>query len=128
MNHSLERWHQFVASQDTAVLAEILDQDCVFLSPVVHTPQQGRDITAMYLTGAMHVLQDGFEYQKEVVDGNHAVLEFCCEVDGVMVNGVDIITFNDAGKIVEFKVMLRPLKAINAVHQKMGQMLEQLSA
>ena len=128
MSNSLDKWHQFVASQNPAVLAEIVDEHCVFLSPVVHSPQRGRDLTIMYLTGAMHVLQGDFHYQKEVVDSKHAVLEFVCEIDGLTVNGVDIITFNDAGRIIEFKVMVRPLKAINLVHEKMGQMLEQLSA
>ena len=128
MKNTLQDWHQFVATQDTELLKGILAEDCVFLSPVVHSPQRGRDITLMYLTGAMHVLQGGFHYQKEVVDGRHAVLEFVCEIDGLEINGVDIISFNDAGEICEFKVMLRPLKAINKVHQKMAQMLEQLSA
>ena len=128
MKDTLHAWHQFVASQDTDLLKSILAEDCVFLSPVVHSPQHGRDITLMYLTGAMHVLQDGFRYQKEVVDGRHAVLEFVCKIDGLEINGVDIISFDEAGQICEFKVMLRPLKAINKVHQKMAQMLEQLSA
>ncbi len=128
MNNTLQAWHRFVATQDTDLLRGILAEDCVFLSPVVHSPQRGREITQMYLTGAMHVLQDGFRYQKEVVDDRHAVLEFVCEVDGLEINGVDIISFNDTGEICEFKVMVRPLKAINKVHQKMAQMLEQLSA
>ena len=127
MKDTLHAWHHFVASQDTDLLKSILAEDCVFLSPVVHSPQHGRDITLMYLTGAMHVLQDGFRYQKEVVDGRHAVLEFVCKIDGLEINGVDIISFDEAGQICEFKVMLRPLKAINKVHQKMAQMLEQLS-
>ena len=110
------------------MLNELIADDCVFLSPVVHTPQVGGDITRLYLTGAMHVLEDGFHYVKEVVSGNHAVLEFACEIDGLQVNGVDIMTFNEEGKISEFKVMVRPLKAINAVHMKMGEMLDQLSA
>lgn len=128
MNKSLQAWHQFVEKQDTELLRGLLAEDCVFLSPVVHTPQQGRDITLMYLIGAMHVLQNGFHYEKEVVDGRHAVLEFVCEIDGIQVNGVDIISFDEAGKICEFKVMVRPLKAINMLHQKMAEMLEQLSA
>ena len=128
MSTSLEQWHEFVASQNSAVLAELIDEHCVFLSPVVHSPQRGRDLTMMYLMGAMHVLHDGFHYQREMVDGQHAVLEFVCTVDDTIVNGVDIITFNEAGKIVEFKVMVRPLKAINVVHGKMREMLEQLSA
>ena len=127
MPAALEIWHQFVETADTALLADLIAEDCVFLSPVVHTPQVGGDVTRLYLTGAMHVLRDGFHYVKEVVSGNHAVLEFVCEVDGLQVNGVDIMTFDDHGKIIEFKVMVRPLKAINALHVKMGEMLEQLS-
>lgn len=127
MNESLQGWHRFVESQDTELLRELLAEDCVFFSPVVHSPQRGRDITLLYLSGAMHVLQHGFRYQKELVDGRQAVLEFVCEVDGLQVNGVDIISFDEAGKISEFKVMIRPLKAINMVHQKMGEMLQKLS-
>lgn len=127
MSDTLQTWHRFVSTQDTGLLAGILAPECVFISPVLHTPQQGADLTLMYLTGAMHVLEDGFHYQKEVVDGDHAVLEFVCEVDGLQVNGVDILTFNEEGKICEFKVMIRPLKAIQVVQQKMAEMLQQLS-
>ncbi len=125
---TLGRWHEFVASADPSILTEIIAEDCVFLSPVVHTPQQGGDITRLYLTGAMHVLKDGFHYVKEVTSGAHAVLEFVCTVDGLQVNGVDIITFDEQGKICEFKVMVRPLKAINVLHARMGEMLQKLSA
>ncbi|KAA1189667.1 nuclear transport factor 2 family protein [Pseudohalioglobus sediminis] len=128
MHETLAKWHRFVATSDAALLEELIAGECVFLSPVVHTPQQGGDITRLYLTGAMHVLNDGFHYVKEVVSGNYAVLEFVCEVDGLQVNGVDIMTFDAQGKICEFKVMVRPLKALNAVHGKMRAMLEQLSA
>jgi hypothetical protein len=128
MKQTLECWHQFVDSGNAELLHEMIAPDCVFFSPVVHTPQVGGDITRLYLTGAMHVLEDGFHYVKEVISGNHAVLEFACEVDGLQVNGVDIITFNEEGKICEFKVMVRPLKAINVLHRKMGEMLEQLSS
>ena len=126
--NTLDRWHQIVAKGDAALLDEILAEDCVFLSPVVHTPQRGRDITKLYLAGAMHVLNDGFRYVKEVVTPEHAVLEFVCEIDGIEINGVDIMSFDEQGKISEFEVMVRPLKAIDMVHAKMQQMLEQLSA
>lgn len=126
--NTLARWHEIIKQGDPALLDEILADDCVFHSPVVHTPQEGRELTRLYLTGAMHVLNDGFHYVKEVVSDRHAVLEFVCEVDGVTVNGVDIISFNEQGKIEEFKVMVRPLKAINMLHAKMRDMLEQLSA
>jgi len=124
----LEQWHNIVQSGDCAALADILADDCVFLSPVVHTPQAGRELTQLYLTGAMQVFNDSFHYLKEVVQSPHAVLEFQCEVDGVVINGVDMITVNEAGLISEFKVMIRPLRAIEMMHAKMRATLEQLSA
>ena len=125
---TLDLWHDILNDQDVTRLDEVLAEDCVFLSPVVHTPQEGREITKLYLAGAMNVLNKDFRYVKEVVTPQHAVLEFVCDVDGVMVNGVDIMTFDEAGKICEFKVMVRPLKAINMLHGRMKAMLEQLSA
>ena len=125
--NTLDRWHEIIKERKPELLDEILAEDCVFLSPVVHTPQRGREITKLYLTGAMHVLSDGFRYEKEVVSAEHAVLEFVCEIDGIMVNGVDIISFDQDGKINEFKVMVRPLKAINLLHAKMGEMLQALA-
>jgi len=126
--NTIDVWHDIMRDRDPARLQDVLAEDCVFLSPVVHTPQEGRDITALYLTGAMHVFNEGFRYTKEIVAGNHAVLEFECEIDGIMVNGVDIMTFDEEGKIVEFKVMVRPLKAINMLHQRMGEMLQKLAS
>ena len=125
--NTLERWHEIIKERKPELLDEILAEDCVFLSPVVHTPQRGREITKLYLTGAMHVLGHGFRYEKEVVSPQHAVLEFVCEIDGITVNGVDIMSFDADGKINEFKVMVRPLKAINLLHAKMGEMLEALA-
>lgn len=128
MNAAVKQWHDMMESGSLDSLDDILAPDCVFLSPVVHTPQEGRDITKLYLTGASHVLGNEFRYVKEVITDTHAVLEFECEVDGILVNGVDIMTFNDAGQISEFKVMVRPLKAVNMVHGRMKAMLEQLSS
>ena len=125
--NTLERWHQIIAQMDPAGLEDVLAEDCVFMSPVVHTPQLGRELTTLYLTGAMNVFNDSFRYVKEVVTPEHAVLEFICEVDGIVINGVDIMSFDSDGKIVEFKVMIRPLKAINLLHGKMRAMLDQLS-
>ena len=125
---ALEQWHRIVHQRNPEGLEDLLAEDCVFHSPVVHTPQEGRDLTRLYLTGAMHVFNDSFHYVKEVVTPEHAVLEFSCEVDGIQVNGVDIISFNAEGKISEFKVMVRPLKAINLLHQRMRAMLESLAA
>lgn len=126
--NTLERWHQIVKERNPAGLEEILAQDCVFLSPVVHTPQVGKELTTMYLTGAMMVFNDSFHYVKEVVTEEHAVLEFVCEVEGTVINGVDIITFDAQGQIVEFKVMIRPLKAINMMQAKMFELLSSMSA
>ena len=123
---AIELWHEIVRSQDPTRLPEILTEDCVMLSPVVHTPQRGRDITVLYLSAAMHVFGDGFHYLKEIVSDDHAALEFECEVEGILINGIDILTFADDGRISEFKVMVRPLQAVNKLHEKMGQMLEQL--
>ena len=125
--NTLELWHEMLHKRDLARIDEVLAEDCVFLSPIVHTPQRGRALTRMYLTAALNVFNESFQYIKEVVSPQHAVLEFTCEVDGIVVNGVDIMTFDDAGKIIEFKVMVRPLKAVNLLHAKMRGMLEQMS-
>ena len=126
--HTLELWHEMFKDRDIGRLDEILAENCVFLSPIVHRPQEGRELTKFYLTGAFNVFNDSFHYVKEVVTDEHAVLEFVCDMDGVVVNGVDIMTFDDQGKIVEFKVMVRPLKAVNLLHARMKDMLEQLSS
>lgn len=123
---TLTLWHDILEQRDPGRLDEILSEDCVFFSPVVHTPQAGRELTKLYLTGAMHVFNDSFHYVKEVVTPEHAVLEFECDMDGIVVNGVDIMTFDAGGKITEFKVMVRPLKAVNLLHERMRAMLEQL--
>lgn len=123
----LSEWHRIVREGDAAALDTILARDCVFLSPVVHKPQLGSDLTCMYLGAAMAVFNDSFHYTREVVQAPHAVLEFECEVDGILVNGVDIITVNDEGLISEFRVMVRPRKGMEMLQQKMFAMLEALA-
>jgi hypothetical protein len=123
---TLQRWHEMVLQQRHEGLAEIISEGCIFISPVVHSPQVGRALTVLYLTGAMNVFNDSFRYTKEVVNDEHAVLEFECTVDGILINGVDIISFNEDGLICEFRVMVRPLKAMQMLHGKMATMLEQL--
>ncbi len=109
------------------MLDDLLDADVVFYSPVVHTPQRGRRLAKLYLSGAMHVLGNAsFRYVKTIVHAPHAVLEFETVVDGITIDGVDIITWNDEHKITEFKVMVRPLKAVNVLHQRMAAMLDAL--
>ncbi len=123
---AIERWHQVVTTRDMALLSDLLDDDVVFLSPVVHTPQQGKALTTAYLTAAMHTLNnDSFRYLSQWYGTRSAVLEFATELEGIQINGVDIIEWNDAGRIIRFKVMVRPLKAINLLHQMMGRALDQ---
>ena len=126
MTHAtLTTWHELVKTRNTKGLKDLLADDVVFYSPVVHTPQAGKAVTAQYLSAAFHVFfNETFRYVREVVGPSDAVLEFEVNIDGIVVNGVDMIKWNDEGKIVEFKVMLRPLKAINLIHQKMGVLLQ----
>lgn len=126
--NTLTRWHEIVKEGKPELLDEILEEGCVLHSPVVHTPQVGKDITKLYLAAATESFSKDFRYVKEVANAEHAVLEFVCEIDGVIVNGVDIISFGPSGKIKEFRVMVRPLKAVGAVHEKMKSMLEALSS
>jgi SnoaL-like domain len=120
----IARWHRHLRGELPGGLDELLADDVVFWSPVVHTPQHGRQVTAMYLLGAQQVLAGGgFRYTKQVLAGDTAVLEFETDVDGTFVNGVDIIRCDDAGRIVEFRVMLRPLRAVDVVHERMRALL-----
>ncbi|HEX5616607.1 MAG TPA: nuclear transport factor 2 family protein [Acidimicrobiia bacterium] len=137
-------WHRCVRGELPGGLDAILDDDVVFLSPIVFTPQRGKEVTKVYLQAAGATIGDGtslgtpretaeprerkFRYVKEIVGRDHAVLEFETEMDGKYVNGIDMITCNDAAKIVEFKVMIRPLQAINLVHAQMKAMLEQMQS
>lgn len=124
---AIQRWHELVADHSLDRLNDLLADDAVFWSPIVHTPQEGKAKTAMYLTGAAHVLfNEKFHYVREIYGPQDAVLEFMAEVDGITINGVDIIRWNNDDLITEFKVMLRPLKAIQLVHAKMAAMLEQM--
>jgi hypothetical protein len=123
-SHPIDEWHRIVRERDAAGLQEILDAEAVFHSPVVHAPQRGRALAAGYLGAALEVFcAPEFRYVREIRGDSDAMLEFDTLIDGVQVNGVDIIRWNAAGRIVEFKVMIRPLKAINAVHQRMAALL-----
>ncbi|WP_269619842.1 nuclear transport factor 2 family protein [Zhongshania sp. BJYM1] len=125
MSNQLADWHHIITARDLNKLDAILADNATFHSPVVHTPQVGKDITKMYLSAAFHVLlNDSFHYVREVADDKNAVLEFMVEVDGVQVNGVDMIRWDHDGKIADFKVMLRPYKAINLIKDKMRAILE----
>lgn len=123
--HPLETWHRLVRTHDPSGLNALLAEDAIFYSPVVHTPQRGRKLASWYLSAAFHVFfNPTFRYVREIVGSSDAMLEFETEIDGILVNGVDLIKWNDSGQIVEFKVMLRPLKAINLIHQRMAAVLQ----
>lgn len=125
---NLQRWMDHVAAHDPAGLDDLLAEDVVFHSPVVHTPQRGKAVTKLYLGAAGNVLGgDSFTYVREFDCGDRAVLEFTCEVDGIQINGIDMIAWDSEGRIIDFKVMVRPLKAIQKVHAQMAAMLEQMS-
>jgi len=127
--NGLDRWYHCIQSRDHAALWELLHPDAVFESPVVHTPQRGREITFAYLKSAEDVLGGpGFRYLNEWCGKNSAVLEFENEIEGITLNGVDMITFADDGRITHFKVMVRPLKAINLLHRLMGEQLARLAS
>ena len=123
--NTLATWRRLVSNRDIGGLDSLLADEAVFHSPVVHTPQVGKALTQRYLTAAFSVFFNAtFRYVREIVGERDAVLEFLVEIDGITVNGVDMIKWNSQGKIVEFKVMLRPLKGINVIHQKMAAMLQ----
>ena len=125
MPRTIEQWHQVVKSRDARALEDLLAEDVVFVSPVVHTPQLGKAITAAYLHAATQVLNNpSFRYLNEWFNADSAVLEFECTVEGILINGIDMIRWNDHGKIDHFKVMVRPLKAVNKLHEMMGRALQ----
>jgi ketosteroid isomerase-like protein len=123
----VERWERFLSGDLPEGLAGLLADDVVFYSPIVYTPQRGRDVTTLYLQAAAQTLPGegdaAFRYTKKVLAGDLAVLEFETSLDGKHVNGVDILRCDEGGRIVEFRVMLRPLQAVHAVHEAMGRML-----
>ncbi|ALT75900.1 nuclear transport factor 2 family protein [Paucibacter sp. KCTC 42545] len=118
-------WHKLLKQRDVQGLDALLADDAVFYSPVVHKPQVGKSITTMYLAAAFHVFgNESFRYVRELKADRDAILEFELELDGISINGVDMIKWNEHGQITEFKVMLRPLKAVNLIHEKMAAMLQ----
>ena len=124
----LKKWHEGLISNDPNLLDEILDESCVFTSPIVFKPIEGKEMSKLYLMGAGQTFDmDRFEYVRELVDGLDSVLEFETYIGDISVNGVDIIRWNDEGKIIDFKVMIRPLQAIGALQKKMSEALDNLS-
>ena len=128
MQNPISKWHDVVRNQDNNLLKSILADNIIFYSPVVFTPQKGRDLTFLYLMAAAQVFNNkSFTYTKEIINENHATLEFELIINGIEINGIDLITWNEAGLIVEFKVFIRPLQGVNVIHKMMQQMLENYS-
>lgn len=137
---NLKNWHLHLQGKLEGGLDTLLHDDCVFYSPIVFSPQKGKDLTKMYLGAAVNTFSEGakdqapgqekseFGYIKEIVSDNYIVLEFEFKIEGKYINGIDMMTFDDDGKITEFKVMIRPLQAINMIHAKMKAMLEKMQA
>ena len=122
---ALTTWRRLVEIRDSNGLSELLDEDVVLYSPIVQTPQRGKQDALVYLTGAFKVFfNNSYRYVREFSGSNDAVLEFETEVDGIVVNGVEMIKWNEHGKIVELKVMLRPLNSINKIHQDIAEKLK----
>ncbi|MAK11461.1 MAG: nuclear transport factor 2 family protein [Rhizobiales bacterium TMED83] len=122
---AIENWHHVMHTGDVSTLSEILHDDAIFHSPVVHTPQIGKAKVMMYLTAATSVFDDTqFTYTREIFGDGQAMLEFSSVVDGIEVNGVDIVSWDADDQITDFKVMVRPVKAVNKLWEKMGEMLE----
>ena len=152
IEHVIGQWHRHLRGDLPGGLDTLLDDDVVFYSPIVYTPQRGKAVTTLYLSAALQALpgeasaegtnagvdpedadvdrpfgsSTGFRYTKQVLAGDTAILEFETTIGGKYVNGVDIIRCNDAGRIVEFRVMIRPLQAVNLVHRQMADMLERM--
>lgn len=123
----LDNWKAYMASDHRMDLGALLHDECVFHSPIVHTPQKGKAITQLYLAAAAKVLgNESFEYVSEHASSSSAVLEFQCRVGGVDINGIDLISWDETGLLTEFKVMVRPLQAIEMVHKLMGYMLDRM--
>jgi hypothetical protein len=123
----IQKWHEVLKNDDQGLLENLIADDAIFSSPVVFTPMEGKEITLMYLSAAGKSFNmEKFQYTKEIHDGMNSVLEFETYIDDISVNGVDIIEWNEDGKIVNFKVMIRPFKAVQKVQQKMVEALESL--
>ena len=125
MNEPVSKWHEVVKNRDYNLLTEILHKDVIFYSPVVYSPQRGKDITMQYLMAASEVFNSSnFKYIKEINNQNLASLEFTLTIEDTEINGVDLISWNNASLITEFKVFIRPLQGVNLIHKLMQQMLE----
>lgn len=119
---ALARWHQFVATGEREILADLLAKDCVFHSPFLWKPKTGKALTMMALTAAAQVFED-FQYHRTLSDGSSVMLEFSAMVGAFSLKGIDLIRFDEAGVIVDFEVMIRPFKGLQALAEAMAKQL-----
>jgi hypothetical protein len=117
---AIAAWHRLAAAKDPALLDALLADDCVFRSPAVHTPQEGKEVTTQYLSAALVVLGPTLTYRREWYAEDSAVLQFEAQLDGLTVDGIDMITWGEDGRITEFAVMVRPVKALHKLMELMA--------
>ena len=123
----IKKWHKVIETDNLELLNDIIADNAIFSSPVVFKPMEGKEITMMYLNAAGESFNmEKFEYTKEIHDGMNSVLEFETYIDEISVNGVDMIEWNEDGKISNFKFMIRPYKAVQKVQEKMIEALDNL--
>ena len=135
----VEKWYRAMKTGIPASWDELLDDDVVFHSPVVFTPQKGKKVTKIYLLAAARVLgmgpgvptsqskegtTSGFRYVNEIIGEKSASLEFESQIKGTYINGVDLLSWNKSGRLTKVKVLIRPLQAVNLLHKQMQAMLE----
>ena len=118
---SMKRWHTMIDTRDLSALSNLLSDDVVFRSPMAHTPYPSAPVVAMILSTVINVFEN-FRYHRDFasVDGKNVVLEFSAEVGGKELKGIDMIQFDEQGKIVEFEVMIRPMSGLQALGEEMG--------
>ena len=127
--HTLQRWHTMLATDNLKALPELLAPEAVFRSPMAHTPYPGAPVVSIILNTVFTVFED-FQYHRELAsaDGHSVVLEFSARVGDKQLKGIDLIRFNEEGKIIEFEVMVRPLSGLQALGEEMGRRLAPLLA
>ena len=113
-------WHRFVATGDHALLSSLLAEDIVFRSPAVHAPIPGKPATFLVLTTVVQIFEN-FRYHRTFASGTHdAALEFSANIGELQLKGIDLVKFDAAGKIIEFEVMIRPFRALEALSTRMS--------
>jgi hypothetical protein len=117
---ALAGWHKFVATGNQDLLRPLLSEYIVFRSPFVQSPIAGRTATLLVLTTVVQIFEN-FRYHREFVAGPHdAALEFGANIGKWQLKGIDLIKFNESGEMIEFEVMIRPIKALQALGEEMG--------